>query len=180
MASRLGRKRKVASREANGRIQRPSKAEREAARLRAEQGERSTVLAQPHRLGNYDQLCASALGRHILDHRLRRELYDAGEEYAATTRRWRAAKGVPEPFITGGRGNGVGTTDEAVERLEVRLAAMRKHIAAESGDRALSYLDRVALDDATISGAVGFLVTGALMALAQHLGMANAGTHPYR
>lgn len=178
--AKAGRKRKVASREANGRIQRPSKAERDAARLRAEQGERSTVLAQPHRLGNYDQLCASALGRHVLDHRLRRELYDAGEEYAATTRRWRAAKGVPEPFITGGSGNGAGTTDEAVERLEVRLAAMRKYIAAESGERALATLDRVALDDMAIPSALGFLVTGALMALAQHLGMASVGAHPYR
>ncbi len=87
---------------------------------------------------------------------------------------------VPEPFITGGRGNGAGTTDEAVERLEVRLAAMRKYIAAESGERALATLDRVALDDMAIPGALGFLVTGALMALAQHLGMASVGAHPYR
>ncbi len=180
MARSGSKKRKLVLREPNGRAQRPTAAEREAARLKREQGERATVLAQPHRRGNYDQLCSSALGRHVLDHRLRRELYDAGEEYAATTRRWRAAKGVPEPFITGGRGNGSGTTDEAVERLESRLDAMRKYVMAESGERALSHLDRVALDDTTISGALGFLVTGALLALAQHLGIVTTGAHPYR
>lgn len=178
--SRTGRKRMMVLREQNGRPQRPSAAEREAARLKREQGERSVVLAQPHRRGNYDQLCSSALGRHVLDCRLRRELYDAGEEYAETTRRWRAAKGVPEPFIKGARGSGVGTTDEAVQRLDTRLKSMRSCVNAECGENALSALDRVALDDETIPGAVGFRVTAALLSLAQHLGTISVGAHPYR
>ncbi len=175
-----GRARRNGVREQNGRLQRPTAAEREAARLRREAGERATVLAQPHRRGNTDQMCSSALGRHVLDCRLRRELYDAGEEYASTTRRWRAAKGVPEPFIAGAKGNGAGASDEAVERLSARLNAMRKYVTVTSGPEALSALDKVALEDRDTPGAIGFRVTGALCALAEHLSLIPIGAHPYR
>ncbi len=178
--SRAGRKRKTGQREPNGRLQRPSKEEREAARLCREAGERATVLAQPHRRGNYDQLCASALGRFVLNHKMRRELFEAGEEYAGTVRRWRAAKGIPEPFLNSARGNGVGPSDEAVERLEQRVTAMRSCVARESGVQALKWLDVVVLDDAEIPGAVGCHAVGSLTALAEHLGMIKAGSHPYR
>lgn len=180
-----GRKRRVGQREPNGRLQRPSREEREAARLRREAGERATVLAQPHRRGNYDQLCASALGRFILNHRtdgrgLRRELFEAGEEYAGTVRRWRASKGIPEPFLNSARGSGTGPSDEAVERLEKRVTAMRSYVAKESGVQALKWLDIIVLDDGEIPGAVGCHAVGALTALAEHLGMITVGAHPYR
>lgn len=51
---------------------------------------KGVVLAQPHRRGDTDQRRASALGRACRRARLRRECYDAGEDYAALVRRdWR-------------------------------------------------------------------------------------------
>ncbi len=180
MASRAGRKRKSGVREASGRLQRPSKEEREAARLRREAGERATVLAQPHRRGNYDQLCASALGRHVLDCGLRRELYDAGEEYAETVRRWRAIKGVPVSLAAIGHGSGRDIADETVRRLCDRLNAMRQAVTRNGGAHGLVALDRVVLDHDTLPGAIGFRVTGALITLAVHLGLIGENEHPYR
>lgn len=180
MAKAVGRKRKSGVREPNGRLQRPSKEEREAARLRREAGERATVLAQPHRRGNYDQLCASPLGRHVLDAGLRRELYDAGEEYAETVRRWRAIKGVPVGLSNIGAGTGGEIADETVKRLCKRLQDMRQAIVTNGGPATLCALDRVALDHETVPGAIGFRVTGALITLAEHLGLVAVNSHPYR
>lgn len=180
MAKAAGRKRKSGVREQSGRLQRPSKEEREAARLRREAGERATVLAQPHRRGNLDQLCASALGRHVLDAGLRRELYDAGEEYAETVRRWRALKGVPVGLSAIGAGTGGEIADETVRRICDRLFRMRQAITRDGGANALIAIDRVALDHEALPGAVGFRVTGALITLAVHLGLIAENEHPHR
>jgi hypothetical protein len=53
------------------------------------------VLQQPHRKGERDQRAVSAFGRFTLRHKLRAELYNAGETYAGLLRQWRMAKGVP-------------------------------------------------------------------------------------
>lgn len=178
--ARPGRKRREGQREPNGRVQRPTAAEREAARLRREAGERATVLAQPHRRGNYDQLCVSPLGRHVLNSGLRRELYDAGEEYAETVRRWRALKGVPVSLQAIGAGSGREIADETVRRLCARLEAMRAAIVTNGGLQTLSALDRVALDQDTVPAPIAFRVTGALITLAEHLGLIAVNAHPYR
>lgn len=178
--AKAGKKRKFGAREPSGKLQRPTAAEREAARLRREAGERATVLAQPHRRGNYDQLCASALGRHVLDHGLRRELYDAGEEYAETARRWRALKGVPVGLQAVGAGSGGEVADEAVIRLSKRLDEMRKAIVANGGIETLRTFERVALDHERVPGAIAFRVTGALITLAEDLGLIARNSHPYR
>ena len=177
--AKAGKKREFGAREPSGKLQRPTAAEREAARLRREAGERATVLAQPHRRGNQDQLCASALGRHCLDHRLRRELFDAGEEYAETARRWRALKGVPVGLQAIGAGSGTEIADEAVKRLCARLESMRTAVTANGGVETLRALDRVALDHETLPGAIGFRVTGALITLAEELGLIARNAHPY-
>lgn len=178
--TKAGRKRKAGRREPSGKLARPSKAEREAARLRREMGERAIVAAQPHRRGNLDQLCASALGRHVLDCGLIRELYDAGEEYAQTTRRWRSAKGVPVGLVSAHPGAQPDRDPEAVARLQTRLARMRGAVLSACGPDCLSALDRVALDDATLPGAIAFRTTGALAALAEHLGLTAIGNSIYR
>lgn len=80
-----------------------------------------TVLAQPHRRGNTSQLCASALGRFCLRMKLQPALYEAGQEYAGLIRRWRSAKGVPDPEITSALGNGVGPTPEKVREWTTEI-----------------------------------------------------------
>jgi hypothetical protein len=78
--------------------------------------EKLTVLAQPHRRGEReDQKQESPLGRFVMRHRLRTELYDAGIEYAGMVRCYYAAKlpagamrGIPQlPGDDRGSGNGV-------------------------------------------------------------------------
>ncbi len=177
--ARAGKRRKIGPREPSGKVQRPTAAEREAARLRREAGERATVLAQPHRRGNYDQLCATALGRHVLDHGLLRELYDAGEEYAQTTHRWRALKGVPVGLQAVGIGSGAEIADEAVKRLSKRLDDMRKAVVANGGAETLRALDRVVLDHEWLPGAIAFRVTSALITLAEELGLISRNANPY-
>jgi hypothetical protein len=76
-----------------GKIKQPTKAEREAAEKAREQAEKATVLAQPHRRGDTDQRCESALGSFVIRNKLRSELYDAGQAYADLVRRWRLVIG---------------------------------------------------------------------------------------
>lgn len=175
----MARPRGTGTRESNGRIQRPTKQEREAARVKRELGERATVANQPHRRGNLDQRCSSELGRYCMARSLRTELLTAGEEYAATIRRWRAAKGVPEPFSTGGKGSGLGPDDEAVGRLESRMKDMRGSVKRDGGALALKYLDMVVLDDTPAPGPQAFRVTSALMSVAISLGYLRATENPW-
>lgn len=112
-----GRKRAAGQREANGRLKRPTVAqlkEIEAARYRENMRQ---VAGQPHRRLAPDPLdprLENALGRFCVRMKLRPELYDAGQEWAAIVRRWRAAKGCPEPMLRGPQGSGLGPSDATV------------------------------------------------------------------
>jgi hypothetical protein len=113
---RPGRKRKIGSREPNGRLARIKTAERDKGMI-----EMITVLRQPHRMGDLDQYRESPLGRFILCNKLRRELYDAGVEYGCLVRHFHAAKGV-QRIIVEGTGSGRGVSPEKTKWLtrEVR------------------------------------------------------------
>lgn len=114
-------------REGNGRQKRPSRAELERLRkeaiLREERRVIGVVLDQPHRRGNRDQRCESALGRFVIAHRLAPELYDAGQEYAAIIRQHRRLIGLPSSH-SNGPGMGYSNDDPEIaakiERLRVR------------------------------------------------------------
>lgn len=118
--ARSGRKRAVKPRHPGGRVigERPDQIV-------------GTVLAQPHRRGDRDQLCASALGRACRRARLRRECYDAGEDYAALVRRWRAAKGAPSDLRLGGAG-GEGPDQATVDRWRRTILECDGAMARES------------------------------------------------
>ena len=79
--SKRGRQRKPGPREPNGKPQRAPRAERKEDVV-------GLVREQPHRRGNMDQLCGDALGRFILRHGLRRELYDAANQFGTLIRRY--------------------------------------------------------------------------------------------
>ena len=73
----------------------------------AEESEMRVVLAQPHRRGSRSQLAECPLGRFCLEHKLDRELFDAGEAYATLKRRWLAAWDTPLPDRLGGSGGDI-------------------------------------------------------------------------
>jgi hypothetical protein len=121
---RIGRKRKLGPREPNGRLQRIKEAYRDQ-NITVDQ---LVVLAQPHRRGDTDQFVESPLGRFVLQHCLdkekkpRREIYDAGREYADLVHHYHAAKIETKPIISNGSGNGRGVSEEKARWLtkEVR------------------------------------------------------------
>ena len=90
----------------NGRPQRPNAAERREAQKLRECAEQLTVLAQPHRRGNPDQMCGDSLGRFVLAHRLGREVYDLGQRYGMLVRRFYASRG-HSIVSSGSRGSGL-------------------------------------------------------------------------
>jgi hypothetical protein len=99
MWRRRGRPRKQGTRQPSGRLRQPTAAEREAASRARLNAEKCLVLAQPHRrqFGD-DQLAESPLGRFVLRHKLRRELHDAGLDYARLRRHVRADICAPVPL----------------------------------------------------------------------------------
>ncbi len=127
------------------------------------------VLAQPHRRGDTDQLRASALGRACMRARLRRECYDAGEDYASIVRRWRAAKGCPTTLRLGGASLGDGPDADTVARWRKTIIDCDSAMARETREGWIAakaaMLDDIDLD-ATWEGA--FVV--AMMALAICMG----------
>lgn len=130
-----GRKRKPGHREPNGRIRRMDDRARDAFNV-----EKLTVLSQPHRRGEReDQKQASPLGRFVIRHKLREELYDAGNEYGGMVRCFYAAKlpagairGIPQlPGDDRGSGNGVSPEKAAwlekeLHRLEAPLKTLSR------------------------------------------------------
>jgi hypothetical protein len=90
-------------REPNGRLRRIAAVERDLKMV-----EKLTVLAQPHRRGDLDQLVESTLRRLVIRHKLRREYFDAGIEYGGLVRHFYHAKGIQLDFSEGRSGSGLG------------------------------------------------------------------------
>lgn len=113
---------------------RASKPRHPGGRVIAERADqiRGAVLAQPHRRGDMDQLCASALGRACRRAKLRRECYDAGEDYASLVRRWRAAKGAPSTLRLGGGAGGDGPDQATIDRWRRNIVDCDAAMARES------------------------------------------------
>jgi len=129
-----GRKRKPGHREPNGRIRRMDDHARDAFNV-----EKLTVLSQPHRRGELeDPKQESPLGRFVMRHKLRQELYDAGNEYAGMVRCFYAAK-LPAGAMTGipqlpgdDRGSGNGVSPEKAVWLENELHRLEGPLKALS------------------------------------------------
>jgi hypothetical protein len=180
--SRKKRKHAMAlpEREGNGRHKRPSPAElkrlQKEALLREARRVIGTVLDQPHRRGNRDQLCENALGRFVINRKLARELYDAGQEYAGIVYQHKRLMGLPGTYSNGpGMGHGHDDPEIAdkIERLRVRQrdayscmrpsdAAPTRWLCVEAGP-----MEDVDLSDATRCERI----TYGLLALAKHFGL---------
>ena len=168
--ARKGRKRKIVTREPNGR------ASRQIAQPQIFM--EAVVLAQPHRKGNTDQRCATVLGHFCVRNKIRAELTDAGEEYGATVRRWRAAKGIPSPFHNEAAGSGRGPSDDTVATWQRRMLEMECAMMRE-GIRSLLAVKQLVLDGNDLGMDQTDAAIDGLMVLAVHLGTIRQGGHPY-
>lgn len=174
--ARKGRNRKPGPREASGRPQRPSVADLDEMNRTERLKPMAVVLAQPHRLGSTDQLCASAVGRFILYHRLAREIYDAANDYLELVVRWRVAKGIPVR-IRMHAGTGDGASSETVAGWTQQIARIELGIGqiTKSGCVAMR---RLILDDEDIIGQYEHETITALYQLAREYGRIDR-SHPF-
>ena len=164
------RKRKQGLRQPNGRLRRPSKADRESFARRMEEVEMQTVLAQPHRNGNRDQNCESALGRFFIRNKyLRPELKTAAEHYRDTKRRWRAAWGAPTmDRIEGGSGDG--PSDKTVRAWGREIEEMER-AATNVAVRGLGPFQHLTLQNIDIIPFYDRDIVLVMQAVAIHLGL---------
>lgn len=174
----LGRKRKKGHREANGRPLRARVGQQEASAAAEREATLSVAMAQPHRLGDADPRCSSALGRFCLRNKLKSELLRAGEAYAGIVRRWRAAKGVPTEGNGSVGGSGGGPSDATVrewgkQRLRCDRAMMKAH-----GDGMYAVVLMTLYEGDCPDGQAQFAIW-ALTALAAELGVIGED-HPFR
>jgi hypothetical protein len=178
--SRQGRKRKLAYREPNGQIRRPTAAMMADMERRKLQEQMAVVLAQPHRKNSTDQKRGSAIGRFVMDRRMKPATFDAAEEYGALVRRWRAARGVPSELRDGPGGIGSGgPADATVRGWAARIEAIEAAVIAKSSARYLSAIRRLVLEDRDIDPADHYGTVLALMALAVETGWMSANEHPF-
>jgi hypothetical protein len=176
-----GRKRKFGHREPNGQLKRPSRGERESFAKRLEEAEMQTVLAQPHRRGNRDQRCETALGRFFIAYpRLRDELFDAAKEYAGLKGRWRAAKGAPSNLISGGAAahSGPGPSDRKVRAWGAQIAAIEQAVASAS-PLGLGPMQWLVVEDRETPPHQHFAVVAALRSVAVATGRLCERDHPW-
>lgn len=167
--ARAGRKRKPGPRHPGGQLKRIIDAEKAVSNV-----QKSVVLAQPHRRGEESQLAGSALGRFVLAHRLRREYFDAGEQWASTKRKWLSCRGAPLPdHPSGGTGG-----DVPIEVYDAWLkddAQASRAMEKAAGLPGLTAVRSLAFDNADLPATYpAFPVMKALAALSVHYGLLPA------
>jgi len=181
MAKR-GRPRKQGERYPSGGLRRPTLAQMEEIERRKRLAETASVMAQPHRAWAGKQAghhwLASALGRFCIRHKLRSELFDAGAEWTGIYRRWRAAKGIPDPNHSQTIGGGLGPSDAIVdgwwrdiERVET---ALRQH-----GQGTFLSARHLLLDDSDLPDEAAADAIVGLRVVAVELGRLPKGAHPF-
>lgn len=183
--SRVGRPRKAGPRTKSGALRKPTLQQIKEAEAKEYRENMQTVANQPHRRNAPDPLdrrLSSALGRFCIAHGLRSELFDAGEEWGNLLRRWRAAKGVPDPMHTGGMGSGLGPSDDTVdgwERLIRRIEAALK--ALDSTETIWRLTRSICIDDEDPRPGDTrhvFVICG-LRSVAGELGRLSRSAHPF-
>jgi hypothetical protein len=180
MAKR-GRPRKLIAREPNGRAQRPSLAQIKEAERKQRLAETAVVMAQPHRAWARDPgdpRLASALGRLVIRHRLRSELFDAGSEWTGIYRRWRAASAIPDPLHSQSLGGGLGPSDRLVASWWADIVRVENALR-QYGQGAYLGVRHVLLDDADLPDeAIADAIVG-LRVVAVEMGRLPKGAHPF-
>ena len=170
--AQAGRKRKSGLREPNGRLQRATTVDGlNALADAARRKQQSVVLRQPHRRGEDSPLAENPLGRLCLRRRLRREMFEAGMNYAAIVACWRGAKGVPMATGRGtGKGSADGPSDLVVQRWQRQMLEIERAVTRH-GLEALLVLRTLVLDEAEAGIERDEIAIVALKAAAVELGL---------
>jgi len=167
-------------RERNGRIQRsvgPLAAQIDKERRDRERQEvQSVVLAQPHRKGNDSPWCEDAFGRFCQRWKVAKALYDAGEDYSGTVRRWRAAMGVPTD-VRLGTGTGGEPDGSEVKRMWAKIEAIENDLK-RIGARSFLAVRHLVIDRQTLPDDAARWALDGLLSLARHLDY-EVGDHPF-
>jgi hypothetical protein len=176
---RCGRKRKNGVRTANGDLKRPTVDERAQAQQMAENIEKLTVLAQPHRRGDLSQLTESPLGRLVLHGGLRRELYDAGIEYGGMVRRFYAAAGIPQPVSDGHPTTGAGVDPKVAIELRKALDSLERSMRRVSL-AGFSAVRTLAVHERECPAYLAEQAAAVLYEVAVYMRKLGRSDHPYR
>lgn len=174
-------KRKPGERYANGRLKRPTV--ETLKQLEAERYRENMKQAgqQPHRREFSDPLhpwLESEFGRFCMRHGLRRELFDAGNEWAEIRRSWNSAKGVPDPVHTGGMGSGLGPSEATVARWR-RLLQQIEDDLYEVNKATMWATRRLCIDGAAVGREYEAFAIRGLSVVAVSLGRMAASAHPF-
>jgi hypothetical protein len=110
--------------------------------------------------------------------RLRRELFDAAEDYAGLKRRWRIAKGCPMELRLDTRGTGDGPNDATVRGWEKQIASIEQAVAKES-PLGFSPMQGMVIDDRDVLPGQTIAVIYALEAIAVATGRLSATARSY-
>lgn len=174
-------------REPNGRHARagaPTRAQLEFLDKQAKEAERAKVQGhawdQPGRAGANDpksRILENPWGRFCDAHRVRDEIYRAGDTLTMLIRTWRLAKNLPCPFGKNGDAIGHDPDDVDVAKLRARVdaaeAAMRR--ASRKGARGMVMMCGARQETTDHPAAV----IRAARALAVHFGLITQATHPF-
>lgn len=174
-------KRKTGPRHPCGKLKQPSAKDRALKDAELYRANMAQVASQPHRRDFADPISPRlecALGRFCERQRLRSELFDAGREYADLLRRWRVAKGCPDPVHTGGMGSGQGPSDAVVASWWKQIERIEAGLRRESFLPFLA-VRHLAIDDRDIPATATAHAVEGLCIVAQELGRLPVGAHPF-
>ena len=163
-----------ARREKNGRLKRPTMAERQEAERAKANIERIHAASQPHRKGKPDPLSPlleNAFGTFCVQHKIREEWHRAGEKYRKQALDYLAsieAKDVP--------GDNSSSGEMSPERAaEIKAAYLESQSAvAWHGMNRLTALNKLVRDNVSLPDTRASHIKDALGALAVHFGMVAA------
>jgi hypothetical protein len=180
----MAKRKTGADRYASGRLKPPNAAQRAEIEARLARKEVEFVMQQPHRRDAEDprhEWLESELGRFALRHKLRREIVDAGREWANIVRLYRVAWGAPVDEHHGGTGSGRGPTGETLAGWRETMLSVEEALYGDDGMNKARYLatKRLCLDDKPVDPALVPFALDGLRVLAVELGRMTKRDAPF-
>lgn len=178
-------KRKTGERYSNGKLKKPTAAERAKTEAEVYRANMQQVGNQPGRREFADPLdpwLESEVGRFCRRNRLRRELFEAGTEWANIKRLYRLAWGAPMDEHHGGAGSGEGPSAATVAGWKATLLNIEEALYGETGRNKARYTAtmRLCLDGQPVPRELVDYAKDGLRVLAIELGKMTAKEQPFQ